>query len=142
MDKNETLTQSIESVVELLKYMGKPTDPLPEAVQLPDIVLVLSNMGDVYYATTANSCSCPSAFYRPGQRCKHQRKYYPEDSAISSKRQSMAETIAQADRSLSKNLKRYQAMVLAARESAEEDPDSILPKTKWAGGFNGPVEVD
>jgi hypothetical protein len=133
-------TQSVDAVVELLKFSGRSFNPLPEAVQLTGMVLVLSSKKDSYYVVTPKACSCPSAYYRPGQRCKHQRKYFPEDSAIGSKRQSMAETLAQADQNLSKMPKRYQAMVLAARESAEDDPDSIIPKSKWAGGFNGPCE--
>jgi hypothetical protein len=132
-------TQSVEAVVELLKFLGSPSNPLPESVDLGSLMLVLSNKRDVYYATTTNSCSCPSAFYRPGQRCKHQRKFFPEP-AIGSKLQTMIETLPQADQDLSKMPKRYQAMVLAAKESAEEDPDSIIPKSKWAGGFNGPLE--
>lgn len=118
LDYVESETQSVEAVAGLLKFLGRPSCPLPESVDLGRLMLVLSNKRDVYYTTSRNSCSCPSAFYRPSQRCKHQRKYFPVDSAIGSKRQSMAETLAQA----------------------EDDLDSIIPKTKWAGGFNGPCE--
>jgi hypothetical protein len=83
------ITQSVESVVELLNYIGKPSKPLPEVVELRGLILVLSNKQDVYYATTANSCSCPSASYRPGQRCKHQRQHYSEKDI---ERQSKVET--------------------------------------------------
>jgi hypothetical protein len=72
------VTQSTEAVVSLLKYLGKTIDPLPQTVDLPGLVLVLSNKRDVFYVTTATSCSCPSAAYRPGQRCKHQRKHFPQ----------------------------------------------------------------
>jgi hypothetical protein len=72
------VTQSTEAVVLLLKYFGKPIDPLPQTVDLPGMILVLSNKRDVYYITSENSCSCPSAAYRPGQRCKHQRKHFPQ----------------------------------------------------------------
>ena len=72
------VTQSTEAVVSLLKYLGKSIDPLPQTVDLPGLVLVLSNKRDVFYVTTATSCSCPSAAYRPGQRCKHQRKHFPQ----------------------------------------------------------------
>jgi hypothetical protein len=72
------VTQSTEAVVSLLKYLGKPIDPLPPTVDLPGMILVLSNKRDVYYTTSENSCSCPSAAYRPGQRCKHQRKHFPQ----------------------------------------------------------------
>lgn len=72
------VTQTTASVVSLLKYLGKPIDPLPETVDLPGMILVLSNKKDVYYITTDNSCSCPSSSYRPGQKCKHQRKHFPQ----------------------------------------------------------------
>jgi len=52
------------------------------------MVLVLSNRRDVYYTTTAKSCSCPSAAYRPGQKCKHQRQHYSEKDI---ERQNMVE---------------------------------------------------
>jgi hypothetical protein len=42
------------------------------------LILVLSNKRDAYYTTTARDCSCPAASWHPGQRCKHQRKYFPE----------------------------------------------------------------
>lgn len=71
------VTQSTEAVVSLLKYLGKPIDPLPATVDLPGMVLVLNNRRDAFYVTTATSCSCPSAAYRPGQSCKHQRLYFP-----------------------------------------------------------------
>ena len=70
-------TQSVEAVVEFLKYIEQPSSPLPESVYLPGMVLVLSNRKDCYYIVNAKSCSCPSAAYRPGQRCKHQRKHFP-----------------------------------------------------------------
>jgi len=72
------VTQSTEAVVSLLKYLEKPIDPLPQTVDLPGMVLVLNNKRDAYYTTSENSCSCPSAAYRPGQRCKHQRKHFPQ----------------------------------------------------------------
>ena len=72
------VTQSTAAVVELLNFLGKTSNPLPEAVELPSMALVLSNRKDVFYVTTANSCSCPSASYRPGQKCKHSRKYFPQ----------------------------------------------------------------
>jgi hypothetical protein len=73
------VTQTVAAVVELLRYLGRPYQPLPETVQLAEMLLVLSNKKDVFYAATAHSCSCPSAVYRPGQTCKHQRKYFPAD---------------------------------------------------------------
>lgn len=76
-----SVTQSTEAVESLLKYLGKPSAPLPDVVKLLDMVLVLSNRRDAYYVTTAQSCSCPSAAYRPGQKCKHQRRYFPGTDA-------------------------------------------------------------
>ena len=76
-----SVTQSTEAIESLLKYLGKPIDPLPDVVKLLDMVLVLSNRRDAYYVTTAQSCSCPSAAYRPGQKCKHQRRYFPGTDA-------------------------------------------------------------
>jgi len=75
------VTQSTAAIVELLNFLGKTSNPLPEAVELSSMALVLSNKKDVFYVTTANSCSCPSAAYRPGQKCKHQRLYFPEIGA-------------------------------------------------------------
>jgi hypothetical protein len=75
------VTQSTAAIVELLNFLGKTSNPLPDAVDLPGMALVLSNKKDVYYVTAANSCSCPSASYRPGLKCKHQRRYFPEIGA-------------------------------------------------------------
>jgi hypothetical protein len=105
------ISQNVESVVELLSFLKKPSNQLPEAIELPGMLLVLSNRRDVYYSTTANSCSCPSAVYRPGQRCKHQRKYFPEP------KKSPAEIEKETDEELAR-----------------------LHKAKWVGGFNGPLE--
>lgn len=133
------VTQEVSAVVELLKYIRKSANPLPEAIELQDMVLVLSSKKDVYYTCTKKSCSCPSATYRPHQRCKHQSKYFPENTI---RRQSMADTLKEADENLTKMPARYQRMVLAAREASEGDPESIAPKGKWPGGFNGPVDPE
>lgn len=77
-------TQSIESVKALLQWRGRAVDPLPATVEFMNhgddsrLMLVLSNDKTAYYVTTARGCSCPSAAYRPGQRCKHQRKFFPQ----------------------------------------------------------------
>jgi hypothetical protein len=73
-------TQSIDSVKALLAWKGHPFNPLPTDVSLDNgrLMLVLNNKKDAYYVTTPRTCSCPSATYRPGQTCKHQRKYFPE----------------------------------------------------------------
>lgn len=77
------VTQSIGAIKGLLAYVGRASDPLPADVSLENgrMVLILSNKRDCYYATTATKCSCPSAAYRPGASCKHQRKYFAEEAA-------------------------------------------------------------
>ena len=141
------VTQSIDAVKALLAYVGRARDPLPTFLELPDkrCILVLSNKKDAYYTVTPESCSCPSATYRRGKACKHQRKYFPEATKEGVSRirpMTMAETLEEHDRNLPKLPKSYQRMVRAAREEALEDPESFKPAGKWAGGFNGPVDPD
>ncbi len=72
-------TQSREAVASLIAYInhGKELSDLPDFYRLAaEMVLVKSNKGDVYYVVTPKACSCPSAMYRPGKPCKHQRKYF------------------------------------------------------------------
>jgi len=75
-------TQSVDAVKSLLAFVGRESNPLPSDVSLDNgrVVLVLSNKRDVYYTCTARGCSCPSAAYRPGQRCKHMRKFFPVEA--------------------------------------------------------------
>ena len=112
LDSASPLTQDAGAVVELLKCIGRPTEPLPEVVDLSTVKLVRSNKGDVFYCVTAKSCSCPAATYRPGQ-CKHQRKYFPES------KKTQTDIEAESDAEIAR-----------------------LHKAKWAGGFNGPVDPD
>jgi hypothetical protein len=49
------------------------------------LVLVLSNKKDAFYCVTAADCSCPSRSWHPGQRCKHQRKFFPEQQPVAAK---------------------------------------------------------
>jgi hypothetical protein len=75
------VTQTAESVKTLIKYFNHGQEPLemPDFWRITaDMVLVQNNKKDCYYVTTPKSCSCPSANYRPGQLCKHQRKYFPQ----------------------------------------------------------------
>lgn len=78
-------TQTVDAIKSLLSWKGRSSDPLPEFVEIGEedhrLVLVLSNKKDVYYVTTARICSCPSASYRPGKPCKHQRRYFSEQIA-------------------------------------------------------------
>jgi hypothetical protein len=79
------VSQSIDAVKALLSWRGRGTDPMPSTIEFEGgearVVLVLSNKKDGYYVVTAKACSCPSATYRPGQPCKHQRKYFAEQIA-------------------------------------------------------------
>ncbi len=118
------VTQSAASVVSLLEYLGRPSNPLPAVIELPGMALVLSNRKDVFYATTPKSCSCPSAVYWPGQKCKHQRKYFAEKSIV---RQSIAEELDEHAKNLSRTPSSYQHMVEAAREETEAEPLELKP---------------
>lgn len=82
IDGTSPKTQSIEAVKALLTWKGRASDPLPSVVEFANegeenrLVLVLSNKKNSYYVATATKCSCPSATYRPGQPCKHQRRHF------------------------------------------------------------------
>ena len=77
-------TQTVEAVKALLAWRGRASDPLPSFIEMGEgedrLVLVLSNKKDAYYTVTARDCSCPARSWHPGQRCKHQRKYFPEQT--------------------------------------------------------------
>ena len=122
-------TQTVEAVKALLSWKGRASDPLPEFVEMGEgesrLVLVLSNKKDCYYVATARDCSCPARSWHPGQRCKHQRRYFPEQSTIH--KQSIEETLREADKNLHKMPHQYQRMVRAAREAAEAEPSDIIP---------------
>ena len=123
-------TQTVAAVKALLTWKGRASDPLPEFVEMgageSRLVLVLSNKKDAYYTTTARDCSCPARNWHPNQPCKHQRRYFPEQPTIH--KQSIEETLREADKNLHKMPYQYQRMVKAAREAAESEPsDSIMP---------------
>ena len=67
-------TQRTDAVEALAAYMNKSIEG--GVLDLGSLKLVKSNKGDAFYGVTATKCSCPSAAYRPGQSCKHQRKYF------------------------------------------------------------------
>ncbi len=74
-------TQSSDAVKALITYFNHGHEPaeMPAFFRLTaEMVLVRSNKGDVYYVVTARACSCPAAAWRPGQPCKHQRKYFSQ----------------------------------------------------------------
>jgi hypothetical protein len=74
-------TQTVDAVKSLLTYVGRASDPLPTDVSLEGgrVVLILSNMRDAYYTVTAKACSCPANTWHPGQPCKHQRRFFPQE---------------------------------------------------------------
>jgi hypothetical protein len=72
-------TQRTDAVEALAAFLHKPIEG--GVLDLGNIKLVKSNKGDAFYSVTATKCSCPSAAYRPGQSCKHQRRYFAEQIA-------------------------------------------------------------
>jgi hypothetical protein len=83
MELHAPITQSTEAVKALLKFCGRGADPLPDFLEMGQdghkLVLVLNNKKDAYYTVTGSACSCPANTFHPGQRCKHQRKYFPAE---------------------------------------------------------------
>lgn len=81
-DGSSPKTQSIEAVKALLTWKGRAVDPLPSVVAFANegeesrLMLVLSNQKDNYYVVTPTACSCPARTDRPGEPCKHIRKYF------------------------------------------------------------------
>ena len=77
-------TQTVAAVKALLAWKGRASDPLPEFVEMGEgesrLVLVLSNKKDCYYVATARDCSCPARNWHPNQPCKHQRRYFAEQT--------------------------------------------------------------
>ena len=71
-------TQRTDAVEALAAYLNKPIEG--GVLDLGSLKLVKSNKGDAFYGVTATKCSCPSAAYRPGQSCKHQRRYFAEQT--------------------------------------------------------------
>jgi len=70
-------THRTDAVEALAAYLGKEISG-DGVLDLGSFKLVRSNKGDAFYGVTAKACSCPSAAYRPGQTCKHQRRYFPQ----------------------------------------------------------------
>jgi hypothetical protein len=128
IENMDQITQSVEAVVELLKYLGKSSQPLPEIVPLADgAQLTKSSKADCYYYTSPKGCTCPGFFYR--HSCKHVKAL-----ACSSSRprgQTIAETLDEHDRNLWMMPKSYRRMVRAAREEAEAEPLELIPKSRF-----------
>ncbi len=90
-EKSAPTTQTVEGVIELLKFLGREHDPLPAVIMFEDLALVLNAKKDAFYVTIPTDCSCPSRFYRPGQTCKHMRKCFPHAPAPRSIAEAMDE---------------------------------------------------
>jgi hypothetical protein len=69
-------TQRTDAVEALAAFLHKSIER--GVLDLGSLKLVKSNKGDVFYGVTKTKSSCPSAAYRPGQSCKHQRKFFPQ----------------------------------------------------------------
>jgi hypothetical protein len=67
-------TQRTDAVEALAAYLNKSIEG--GVLDLGSLKLVKSNKGDAFYGVTATKCSCPSAAYRAGQSCKHQRAHF------------------------------------------------------------------
>jgi len=124
IDNVSPVTQSVQAVVELLTFLGMPSE-LPEVLKLADgSQLTKSSKWDCYYYTSPKGCSCPGYFYR--HSCKHVKAL-----AFSSSKphgQTLEQTLEEHDRNLHKMPKSYQRMVYAAREEAEADDSESLIK--------------
>ena len=124
------ISQKVESIVELLNFLGKPVDPLPGVVELADgAQLTRSGKGDCYYFTSPKGCSCPGFFYR--HSCKHVKAL--ASTSAKPRGQTLAETLEEHDRNLWKMPASYRRMVRIAKEEeeADSDPDSLIKR----GGF-------
>ncbi len=78
VEVHSPVTQPAQAVVEMLKSIGRKFDPLPDAVHLPGMALVLSSKRDCYYATLPSTCSCPARTYHPEKPCKHMKQFFSE----------------------------------------------------------------
>jgi len=72
-------TQRTDALEALAAFLHKPIEG--GVLDLGSLKLVKSNKVDAFYGVTATKCSCPSAAYRPGQSCKHRRRYFAEQIA-------------------------------------------------------------
>ena len=126
-------SQTVDSVIQMLKCLGRQFAPLPEFVKLNNgAQLTKSIKGDCYYYTSPDGCSCPGYTYR--HTCKHIKLLLSSSSKLSG--QTIAETLGEQDRNLHRMPKSYQRMVRAAREDAEAEPLERINR----GGFKPVLE--
>ena len=71
------VTQKTDAVEALVVYLNKTIEA--GVLDLGAAKLIKSNKGDAFYTVTAKACSCPAATYHPGQPCKHQRRFFPQE---------------------------------------------------------------
>jgi hypothetical protein len=122
------LSLKIEAVVELLEFLGRPSNPLPEIVMLADgAKLTRSSKGDCYYLTSTKGCSCPGYTYR--HNCKHMKSLL--NSSSRPRGQTIAETLEELDRNIYKMPASYRRMVRIAREDAEAEPLELIPRGRF-----------
>lgn len=133
LDSGSPVTQSTEAVAALLAWRKMPTNPMPDFIELPGkVFLVLSSKKDVYYTTTRRVCSCPAQSYHPGERCKHQKKFFTSEAEAyqerkrAAKAQNMAEVLSEHDKNLHNMPANYQRVVRAAREDAKSEPLELM----------------
>jgi hypothetical protein len=118
-------TQSLDAIKALLKFVGRGCDPLPVYVELTGGVrLTKSSKGDAYYTTTPTDCSCKARAFNPGHACKHMKALIAGNAVEVSRSQARA----------------YQARQRELKGSMQPG-ESIRPEGKWAGGYNGPVDL-
>jgi len=121
------VTQSAEAGKALAKFLGL-SEELPESISMANGArLNLSSKKDCYYYTSEKGCSCKAGTY--GRMCRHRKSL--ESSKPRAHGQSMAQTLEEHDRNLSKMPKSYQCMVRMAREEAEAEPTELITR----GGF-------
>ena len=126
LELSSPVSQSCEAVKQLIAYHhhGQVPKEMPDFYRLSsEMVLVLSNKKDAYYVVTPKACSCQAATYHPGQPCKHMAKFFVTSNPH---RISLAETLEQADKNLSKMPKSYQRMLRMAREAAETPDEETI----------------
>jgi hypothetical protein len=123
-------SQTVDSVIQMLKGLGRQFDPLPEFVKLADgAQLTKSSKGDCYYHTSPEGCTCPGFYYH--HSCKHMKALASTSAKL--RGQTIAETLEEHDKNLHKMPASYRCMVRLAREEAEAegDSDSLIKR----GGF-------
>jgi hypothetical protein len=114
-------SQTIDSVIQMLKCLVRQFDPLPEFVTLADgAQLTRSSKSDCYYYTSPTECTCPGHMYRC--TCKHMKSLLGYSSRP--RGQTLAETLDEHDRNLWKMPASYRRMVRMARDEAEAEGDS------------------